>query len=101
MKIFLTGALGQIGSELTIKLRSIYGNDNVVISDVRDDVNTDLINSGPFYKADCRDSEKIHEIVRKHSIDRIYHLAALLSATAEKKSPAGLGYQCKYSLFHA
>ena len=84
MKIFLTGALGQIGSELTIKLRSIYGNDNVVISDVRDDVNTDLINSGPFYKADCRDSEKIHEIVRKHSIDRIYHLAALLSATAEK-----------------
>ena len=84
MKIFLTGALGQIGSELTIKLRSIYGNDNVVISDVRDDVNTDLINSGPFYKADCRDSEKIHAIVRKHSIDRIYHLAALLSATAEK-----------------
>jgi nucleoside-diphosphate-sugar epimerase len=83
MKIFLTGALGQIGSELTVKLRSIYGNDNVVISDVRDDVNTDLIESGPFYKIDCRDSGAIHEVVKKHSINRIYHLAALLSATAE------------------
>jgi nucleoside-diphosphate-sugar epimerase len=83
MKIFLTGALGQIGSELTVKLRSIYGNDNVVISDVRDDVNTDLIKSGPFYKIDCRDGEAIHEVVKKHGINRIYHLAALLSATAE------------------
>ncbi len=84
MKIFLTGALGQIGSELTQKLRSIYGNDNVVISDIRDDINTDLIESGPFYKIDCRDGKQIHEVVKKHRIERIYHLAALLSATAEK-----------------
>lgn len=83
MKIFLTGALGQIGSELTLKLRSMYGDDNIIISDIREDVNTDLIESGPFYKIDCRDGKKIHEVVRKHRIKRIYHLAALLSATAE------------------
>ena len=83
MKIFLTGALGQIGSELTQKLRSIYGCDNVIISDIRDDVNRDLIESGPFYKIDCRDGSRIHEVIRKHNVDRIYHLAALLSATAE------------------
>ena len=84
MKIFLTGALGQIGSELSRKLREIYGRDNVVISDVRDDVNTELIESGIFYKVDCRDGSKIHEIIKRHKIGRIYHLAALLSATAEK-----------------
>ncbi len=84
MKILLTGALGQIGSELTLKLRSIYNANNVIITDIRDDLNRELIESGPFYKVDCRDGERIHEIIRKHKIDRIYHLAALLSATAEE-----------------
>ena len=84
MKILLTGALGQIGSELAVKLRSIYKNDEVVVTDVRDDVNMDVIEAGPFYKVDCRDGESIHQIIKKHKIKRIYHLAALLSATAEK-----------------
>ncbi len=84
MKILLTGALGQIGSELAVKLRSIYKNDEVVVTDVRDDVNMDVIEAGPFYKVDCRDGEAIHQIIKKHKIKRIYHLAALLSATAEK-----------------
>ncbi len=66
MKIFLTGALGQIGSELTRKLREIYGSGNIVISDVRDDVNLELIESGLFYKVDCRDGDKIHDIIKKH-----------------------------------
>ncbi|MCD6396308.1 MAG: NAD-dependent epimerase/dehydratase family protein [Spirochaetaceae bacterium] len=86
MKILLTGALGQIGSELTVKLRSIYSTNNVIITDIRDDLNRELIESGPFYKVDCRNGERIHEIIRKHKIDRIYHLAALLSATAEENS---------------
>ncbi len=86
MKILLTGALGQIGSELTVKLRSIYNTNNVIITDIRDDLNRELIESGPFYKVDCRNGERIREIIRKHKIDRIYHLAALLSATAEENS---------------
>lgn len=84
MKILLTGALGQIGSELTVKLRKLYGNDNVVITDIRDDINRDIIESGPFVKADSRDSALLHSIVKKHGIRRIYHLSALLSATSEK-----------------
>ncbi len=84
MKILLTGALGQIGSELTVTLRSQYGVHNVIATDIRDDVNRECIESGPFYKVDCRNGEKIHEIIKKHRIERIYHLAALLSATAEE-----------------
>ena len=84
MKILLTGALGQIGSELTVLLRSTYGTDNVIITDIRNSGNPELIESGPFYKMDCRDGAKLHEIIQKHHIKRIYHLAALLSATAEE-----------------
>lgn len=87
--ILLTGALGQIGSELTEALRSRYGTDNVVATDIRDDVNRDLIESGPFYVLDCRDGKKLAEIVRTHKIDTIYHLAALLSATAEAHPQKG------------
>jgi len=82
--IIIVGALGQLGSEISIGLRKQYGTNNVVLTDIRDDVNLDLIQSGPFYKMDCRDGEKLAEIVRKHKIDTIYHLAALLSANAEK-----------------
>jgi nucleoside-diphosphate-sugar epimerase len=84
MNILLTGALGQIGSELSLKLRSIYGRDNVVVTDIRDDINKELIESGPFYKADSRDGKLMQEIIKKHKIKRIYHLSALLSATSEK-----------------
>lgn len=84
MKILLTGALGQIGSELLVTLRSQYGVNNVIATDIRDDVNRECIESGPFYKVDCRDGEKIHKIIKNNRIERIYHLAALLSATAEE-----------------
>ncbi len=84
MNTLITGALGQIGAELTVKLRSMYSSDSIIASDVKDDGRRDLIESGPFYKVDCRDGEKIHEIIKKHRIKRIYHLAALLSATAEE-----------------
>lgn len=84
-RILVVGALGQLGSEISIGLRKQYGTNNVVLTDIREDVNLELIHSGPFYKMDCRDGEKLAEIVKKHKIDTIYHLAALLSANAEKK----------------
>ncbi|MFA7107773.1 MAG: NAD-dependent epimerase/dehydratase family protein [Sphaerochaetaceae bacterium] len=82
--ILVVGALGQLGSEISIGLRKQYGADNVVLTDIRNDVNLELIQSGPFYKMDCREGEKLTDIVNKHKIDTIYHLAALLSANAEK-----------------
>jgi len=88
-RILLTGALGQIGSELTAALRERYGTGNVVASDIRDDVNREIIESGPFHILDCRDGGKTAEIVRAHGIDTIYHLAALLSATAEAHPQKG------------
>jgi len=81
--ILVVGALGQLGSEISIGLRKQYGENNVVLTDIRDDINLSLIQSGPFYKMDCRDGEKLSDIVKKHKIDTIYHLAALLSAKAE------------------
>lgn len=82
--ILIVGSLGQLGSEIAIALRQAYGDGNVVLTDIRDDVNRPLVEGGPFYKIDCRDGASLGEIVRKHSIDTIYHLAALLSATAER-----------------
>jgi len=83
MKILVTGALGQLGSELCVALRERYGNDNVVLTDVRDNVARDLVESGPFHLLDCRDATRLAELVRTNHVTRIYHLAALLSATAE------------------
>jgi len=85
VKILITGALGQLGSELSAALRGRYGTENVVITDVRSDVNTELIASGPFHLLDCRKGEDLTALVQKYRIKRIYHLAALLSATAEKR----------------
>lgn len=83
-RILVIGALGQLGSELTPALRCRYGTANVVAADIRDDVNKVLEESGPFHKLDCRDGKRTAEIVQEHGIDTIYHLAALLSATAEE-----------------
>lgn len=82
-RIVLTGALGQLGSEIATALRKLYGANNVICTDIRDDINREIIDSGPFYKIDCRDGKAIAGIVIKHRIDTIYHLAALLSATSE------------------
>ncbi|MBL7006301.1 MAG: NAD-dependent epimerase/dehydratase family protein [Spirochaetia bacterium] len=82
-RILITGALGQLGSEIAVALRKRYGNTNVVLTDIRDDINSDLKESGPFYSIDCRNGEKLAEIVRNHDVDTIYHLAALLSAVSE------------------
>ncbi|HYK72391.1 MAG TPA: L-threonine 3-dehydrogenase [Pseudoneobacillus sp.] len=83
-KIFITGALGQIGSELTLALRDIYGTDNVIATDIRKN-DSEAANNGPFEILDVMDNNKMIELAKKHNADTIVHLAALLSATAEAK----------------
>ncbi|MFA5699624.1 MAG: NAD-dependent epimerase/dehydratase family protein [Sphaerochaeta sp.] len=83
-RILIIGALGQLGSEIAFECRRRYGNDNVVLADHRKDGNRELIEGGPFYLVDARDGAELDRIVRHHHIDTIYHLAALLSARAER-----------------
>lgn len=83
-KVLITGALGQIGTELTMLLRKRYGNDNVIISDINKHGDSSIYESGPFEILDVTDAKGIAEICRKYGINQIVHLAALLSATAEK-----------------
>ncbi len=84
-KILVTGALGQIGSELTMKLREIYGNDNVIASSRRKkEGHEDVMESGVFEILNVTDGEKILDVVKKYKVDTIVHLAALLSAVGEK-----------------
>jgi nucleoside-diphosphate-sugar epimerase len=82
-KILILGAGGQIGSELTPALRKIYGVDNVVATDLNEDVN-EVLKEGPFYKLDALDRQSYYDIVKKHDIDSIYNMVALLSAVGER-----------------
>ncbi|QED38708.1 NAD-dependent epimerase/dehydratase family protein [Antarcticibacterium arcticum] len=82
-KILVIGAAGQIGSELTLKLREFFGKDNVIASDIKDG-SEELMFSGPFEIADATDKDLIEEIITKHQITDVYLMAAMLSATAEK-----------------
>ena len=82
-KILIIGACGQIGSELTYKLREIYGADNVIASDINY-VNTTLVNSGIFEIVDATDYAALKICVDKYNIDTVYLMAAMLSATGEK-----------------
>jgi len=84
-KILITGAVGQIGSELTVALRDRYGKDRVVASDIRMPTDVDLRDSGPFEFLDCLDPHHITRVMQIHKIDAIYHLAAILSAVGESK----------------
>ena len=84
-RILVTGALGQIGSELVAELRTRYGAENVVASDIRVPRAEFLRTGGPFEYVDCTNQDQIQEAVVRHRIDTIYHLAALLSAVAEEK----------------
>jgi len=82
-KILVIGASGQIGVELTIALRRIYGNANVVASDLREQ-NPLLEGTGPYVSLDVMNKEMLHVQVIRQGITQIYHLAAILSATGEK-----------------
>ncbi|NIN72270.1 MAG: NAD-dependent epimerase/dehydratase family protein [Gemmatimonadetes bacterium] len=83
-RILVTGALGQIGSELVAALRGLCGADCVVASDIRMPAGT-VDKDGPFEYVDCTRKRLVDEVVRKYEVDSIYHLASLLSATAEEK----------------
>lgn len=85
--ILITGALGQIGSELAEKLKTIHGKENVIISDIRDPKDVDY--DGIYEVIDVLDTDRIKEVITKHNIKTVYHLAALLSGTAEKNPMFG------------
>ncbi|MDR0971797.1 MAG: NAD-dependent epimerase/dehydratase family protein [Bacteroidales bacterium] len=87
--ILVLGAAGQIGSELTMKLREIYGNSSVVASDIKLPLSEALSQSGPVEKIDATKAEEIALVVKKYNIDTIFNLVAILSATAEKNPLLG------------
>jgi len=84
-KILVTGALGQIGTELVLALRERYGTENVIGSDVRMPPVGTRANGGPFEFVDCTRKGQIHGVIKNHQIDTVFHLAALLSAVAEER----------------
>ncbi|MCR1872957.1 L-threonine 3-dehydrogenase [Mammaliicoccus lentus] len=83
-KVIITGALGQIGTELVIKLREKFGNDQVLATDIKRPESDSVILNGPFEILDVTDKDKLFELVETFKADTIMHMAALLSATAEK-----------------
>lgn len=82
-KILVIGACGQLGVELTLALRKIHGNDNVIASDLRSE-NPLLKGTGPYVSLDVMNKEMLHVLVIRQNVTQIYLLAAILSATGEK-----------------
>jgi nucleoside-diphosphate-sugar epimerase len=82
--ILVTGAVGQIGSELTLALRQKYGAENVVATGRKTSPIRELLESGPFYYIDITKRASLDVVVKKHNIDTIFHMAAILSAVGEK-----------------
>lgn len=97
-KILIIGACGQIGTELTAKLRATYGVENVVASDIRK-LNNDVVNNGIFEVVNALDYNQIEHLIEQYQITDVYLMAALLSATAEK-NPAFAWDLNMNSLFH-
>ena len=82
-KILILGACGQIGTELTLALRSRYGSESVIASDIREG-DDELMGSGPFITLDATDAKALEEVLDSQGISEVYLMAAMLSATAEK-----------------
>jgi nucleoside-diphosphate-sugar epimerase len=97
-KILIIGACGQIGTELTAKLRAIYGVNNVIASDIRK-LENDVVNNGIFEVINALDYNQIEHLIERYCITDVYLMAALLSATAEK-NPAFAWDLNMNSLFH-
>lgn len=97
-KILIIGACGQIGTELTHRLRTIYGSENVIASDIRK-LNNEVVNDGIFEVLNALDFNQIEHIIEKYHVEEVYLMAALLSATAEK-NPAFAWDLNMNSLFH-
>ncbi|MFL0094462.1 NAD-dependent epimerase/dehydratase family protein [Tenacibaculum maritimum] len=86
--ILILGACGQIGTELTQKLREIYGDKNVIASDIREG-SPEMMESGIFEILDATDKKGILEVIQKYKVTEVYLMAAMLSATAEKHPQKG------------
>ena len=84
--ILIIGACGQIGTELTFELRSKYGAENVIASDIREGGDA-LMQSGPFELLDATNYAAIEDVVMHYEIDEVYLMAAMLSATASPTTP--------------
>lgn len=84
-KVMITGALGQIGSELTERFRNELGKENVIATDVREIADNPVVTDGKFDILDVMDGEKMRKIAKDNGVDTIIHLASLLSAVAEAK----------------
>ena len=83
-KILVTGAVGQIGSELTMALREKYGAENVIATGRKTEPSKELKESGPFHFIDVNNVDSVEEMISKYDIDTIVHMAAILSAVGEK-----------------
>ncbi len=84
-KILVTGAVGQIGSELTLALREKYGAENVLATGRKTAPSQALLDSGPFEYIDVVDKASVVPVIEKYGIDTVYHMAAILSAVGEDK----------------
>ena len=94
--ILILGAGGQIGSELTLKLRSIYGNKNVIASDIKSCER--LFNlEGPFEIIDATSRDAVLKVIQKYQVTQVYLLAAMLSATGEKFPQKGVVFKYDFS----
>lgn len=82
--ILIIGACGQIGSELTLKLRETFPSQKIIASDIREG-NVELMNSGVFEILDATNKIAISSIIKKHRVSKVYLMAAMLSVTAENK----------------
>lgn len=83
--ILITGACGQIGTELTQELRERYGRNNVLATDIKTELPPEIRETGPYQILDVTDVSGLKQIIIKNKIDTIYHMSAILSATGEKK----------------
>lgn len=86
-RILITGALGQIGTELCIRLAAIYGKENIFGLGLEDECKAVDSAAGTYVKMDVTDSASIEKFVAEHKITTVYHLASLLSGTSEKNPP--------------
>ncbi len=84
-KILIIGAGGQIGVELTLALREIYGRNNVIATDIKEEHPLLKADNGPFMHLDVMDFKEVAKVVSQQNITQVYLLAAILSATGESK----------------